>query len=94
MNKNIISSLLVALGLISFLMAAVYNGYLAWFHPERFKSRALNTIRDWWPFAKFFRSYYSSSEFVWGARAMTVTVILIYLFFAVLTILGYIGLIP
>jgi len=93
-NTNILSTIVVCIGLASFLAAVGYTGYLAWFHPARFKEREVNRVKDWWPFANYFRSHHSSSEHLWAARILSVITLLIFLFFLVLTFLGIMGFFP
>lgn len=94
MNTDTLSAIVVIIGLIGLITANGYAGYLAWFHPERFKEREVNRVKNWWPFANFFRSYHNSSELLWTVRIMSVIILLIFLFFAILTFLGIMGFFP
>jgi hypothetical protein len=94
MNLNSLPALIGVISLIGFLVIAGYNGYLAWFRPERYRERAVKMVKDWWPFANYFRKHYGSSRYLWAARIMSVTIILIFLLFTVLYFLGIIGVFP
>lgn len=94
MTKNMLPVLVGAIGLISFLAAAGYVCYLAWFQPAKFKEREVNKVKDWWPFANYFRRYHGSNEYLWAARIGPIIFFLIFLFLGVLAILGFLGFIP
>jgi len=94
MNTDILPVIGVAIGLIIFLGAMGNIAYLAWFHPARFKEREVNRVKDWWPFANYFRQYHGSNEYLWAARIGPIIFLLIFLFFGVLAILGFLGFIP
>jgi hypothetical protein len=94
MGTNILSAIGVCIGLAGFLAAMGYIGYWAWFHPARFKEREVNRVKDWWPFANYFRRYHGSDEYLWAARIAPIIFFLIFLFLGVLAFLGYLGFIP
>ena len=94
MNTDILPAIGGAIGLIIFLAAMGYTGYLAWFHPAKFKEREVKKVKDWWPFANYFRQQYGSNEFLWVARIGPIMFLLIFLVLGVLAFLGYLGFIP
>lgn len=83
-----------AIGLIIFLVAMGNVAYFAWFHPARFKEREVNRVKDWWPFANYFRRYHGSNEYLWAARIGPMIFLLIFLFLGVLALLGFLGFVP
>ena len=94
MNKYVLPALGVCIGLGSFLAAMGYVSYLAWFHPAKFKEQEANRVKDWWPFANYFRRYHGSNEYLWAARIGSTIFLLIFLLLGVLAFLGYVGFIP
>jgi len=93
MNRTVLTALLGAIGLIGFLFAAGYISYLAWFQPAKFKEREVNKVKDWWPFATYFRRYHGSNEYLWSARIGPIIFFLIFLFLGILGCLGFLGII-
>jgi len=94
MNTDILPVIGGAIGLISFLAAMGYVGYMAWFHPARFKEQEANKVKDWWPFANYFRRYHGSDGYLWVARIGPIIFLLIFLFLGILGVLGFLGFIP
>jgi hypothetical protein len=94
MNINILPAIGGCIGLAGFLAAMAYVGYLAWFHPARFREQEVKRVKDWWPFANYFRRYHSSNEYLWTARIGSTIFLLIFLIMGVLAFLGYLGFIP
>ena len=94
MNTDILPAIGGAIGLIIFLAVMGNISYLAWFHPARFKEREMNRVKDWWPFANYFRRYHGSNEYLWAARIGPIIFLLIFLFLGVLAFLGFLGFIP
>ena len=94
MNTDILPAIGGAIGLIIFLAAMGNLAYLAWFHPARFKERAVNSVKDWWPFANFFRQQHGSNGYLWAARIVPTIFLLFFLFLGILAVLGFLGFIP
>ena len=94
MSTNIVLAIGGAIGLIIFLATMGYVTYLAWFHPTKFKEQEVNKVKDWWPFANYFRRYHVSDEYLWTARIGPMIFLLIFLFLGILAILGFLGFIP
>ncbi len=51
--------------------AVVYLFYLSWFRPLSFKRYYTSRVRDWWPFADYYRRYYASASWLWIVRIAT-----------------------
>jgi hypothetical protein len=68
------------------LAAMGYVGYLAWFHPAKFKEQEMNRVKDWWPFANYFRRSHGSNEHLWAARIGSALFLLIFLVLGVLAL--------
>jgi hypothetical protein len=93
-NSELFGTILVSIGLIGFLAAMGHTAYLAWFHPDKYKERAVKSVKDWWPFASYFRHHHGSNEFLWAARIGPIIFLIIFLSLGVLGILGYLGFFP
>jgi hypothetical protein len=91
MNANILSAIVVCIGWASFMAAMGYTGYLAWFHPTRFKEREVSKVKDWWPFANYFRRLHGSDDHLWASRIGSTVFFLIFLFLGILAFLGFLG---
>jgi hypothetical protein len=94
MNANVLGVIGLGFGLIIFLGVMGYVSYLSWLHPEKFKNQEVKRVKDWWPFANYFRRYYASNEYLWAARIGPAIFLFIFLFLGIMGILGYLGLIP
>ena len=94
MNIDILSTIGGAIGLLIFLAIMCNLAYSAWLHPEKFKEQEAKRVKDWWPFANYFRRYHASNEYLWAARIGPTIFLLIFLFLGILGVLGYLGLIP
>lgn len=92
MDINLIGIVLVVILLVLFLGAVIRLGYLAWFQPEKFKQERVREIKDWLPFANYYRSLFNSLGYLWAIRIMTVIILLIFILFLFLPILGALGL--
>ena len=68
MNKDITGRILITFLILGSIWAIVYNFYMSWFRPSAFLDRASKGVKDWWPFADFFRSYYGSPWWLWITR--------------------------
>ena len=73
MNTDDLMILLVVVG---FVLVLIDSFYLTWFKPSRFLERSRNVVRDWWPFADYFRSFYSSLIWLWIIRIVTAVLML------------------
>ena len=88
MNDNIIKNLLITLWFLLALWVLLNNFYMCWFKPSVFLERARNGVKDWWPFADFFRRYYGSSWWLWNNRIASALFVLVFLFIVYLAISG------
>ena len=91
MYINLIQIVLVVILLVLFLGAVIRLGYLAWFRPEKFKEERIRDVKDWFPFANYYRSLFNSPRYLWMIRIMTVTILLILILFLLLPIFGALG---
>ena len=94
MNTNLWSTIAKVVGLGILLATILYLGYFAWFKPSVFKDKEVKKVKDWWPFANYFRSYHGSSEYLWAVRIMTLVTLLIVIAILCLALLGILGLFP
>ena len=83
MNGNIINNILVATLILVGLGVLIRNFYMAWFRPSKFLESARNGVKDWWPSADYFRSYYGSSQWLWINRIASTIFILVILYIIV-----------
>ena len=80
MNGNIANKLFVALLILVVFGVLIRNFYMAWFRPSKFLESARNGVKDWWPFADYFRSYYGSSWWLWPNRIASTIFVLVILY--------------
>ena len=71
-NDDLITLLFV----FAFVLLVISYFYLSWFRSSRFLEISRNGVRDWWPFASFFKSFYSSSVWLWIFRIVTAVLML------------------
>jgi hypothetical protein len=81
MKYNIIFIIFISLVFAGSIWALIYNFYMSWFRSSDFLEKAIKGVKDWWPFANYFRSYYGSSKWLWITRISTTSCLLIILFF-------------
>ena len=85
-------------GLISSLLIGnvvlIYHAYRIWFFSEKYTSDLRSGVKDWWPFANFFRKWFASKIFLWLTRFAITTTLLALLFLLSIVLLGIIGLFP
>jgi hypothetical protein len=91
---NIFGVIVIAILVAAFMIKVIHMWYLAWFNPSEFKQDQVVNVKDWWPFARFYRSWFNSSFYLWLTRIMTVIILLIIIFFLSLTILGVLDIFP
>ncbi len=68
MENIVILTIIIVLLLIGAIWAILYNFYMSWFKPSAFLEGAANAVKDWWPFASYFRNFYASSKWLWITR--------------------------
>jgi hypothetical protein len=76
MKYDIFHTIFVTLLCLGSIWAIFYNFYMSWFKPLQFLERAAKGVRDSWPFANYFRSYYSSLKWLWITRFLTTILVL------------------
>jgi len=81
-KNNIINTIFIFLVFVGPIWAMVYNFYMSWFEPSKFLERATKGVKDWWPFAEYFRSYYASSKWLWITRISSAFLLLVIIFLA------------
>jgi len=91
MKFNLLGALLVTVWFIIAVPGITYYWYLAWFKPLKFKGDRVKKVRDWWPFANFYRSYLNSGEMLWTVRITTSFALLVFIVLFCITILGLLG---
>jgi hypothetical protein len=90
--SNEVIYLLVMLVLIA--VALAYNLYQLWFKPEEYVRKFTMSVGDWWPFADFYRRWFSSKAFLWLFRIVYMLWFLGVLLILSLWLLGLLGLFP
>jgi hypothetical protein len=94
MSKNFFGEIFVTLVFIGAIWAVIYNFYMAWFRSSEFLENSVRWVKDWWPFAGYFRSYYSSSKWLWITRIGTTVFMLAIIFMAYRLAIGQFSLFP
>ena len=80
--------------LIITAIALVYNLYQLWITPEKYITNLINSVKDWWPFASFYRRWFASKAYIWVFRIIYTICLLIVVTILSLLILGIMGLFP
>jgi hypothetical protein len=76
----IIRYLLAITLIIGIVVTIVYYDYLVWLKPLKFKEDQIKNVKDWWPFASFFRRWFDSIIFIWAIRVVYTSVTLVLIF--------------
>ena len=84
--------LVLSLWIIGFIATLVYYDYLVWFKPSKYKSDSVRNVRDWWPFASFFRHWFASEIFIWIIRFVYSSLTLAILIIVIIMVATIIGL--
>jgi len=81
MNDNIVIKILSTFLILGILWAIISTFYMSWFRSAQYLERARKGVKDWWPFAEYFRSYYGSSRWLWPNRIASAifTFVILYL---------------
>ena len=61
---------------IGILVTIAYYDYLILFKPLKFKDDQIKNVKNWWPFADFFRRWFDSTLFLWAIRVVYISVTL------------------
>jgi hypothetical protein len=75
-------------------IALIYHLYRLWFTPEKYSEKLVKGVRDFWPFANFYRKWFASRSFIWLFRITYTLFLLIVLTILALMIFGTLGLLP
>ena len=75
-------------------IALAYNLYYLWFVPEKYVKDLINSVKNWWPFANFYRKWFASKTYLWLFRTVYTMLLLLVLAFLCLVVLGIMGLFP
>ena len=82
-----IKYLIIFIWIVGFVITLVYYDYLVWFQPSKFKEVLTKSIKDWYPFADFWRGWFSSMLYLWIVRILLTAVSLGIVFFVFILIL-------
>ena len=82
MSSDLIKTIFIGILILVGLGILLRNFYMAWFRPSKFLESARSGVKDWWPLADYFRSYYGSSRWLWTNR-ITSTIFIFVILFAV-----------
>lgn len=80
--------------LIIVAIALVYNLYQLWITPEEYTTKLTQSVKDWWPLARFYRQWFVSKRYIWIYRFVYSLFLLIVITILGLLILGMMGIIP
>ena len=80
--------------LIIVAVALGYNLYGLWIIPEKYAGKWIKSVKDWWPFANFYRQWFASKRFIWLYRIIYSVFLLIVLTILGLVLFGLIGIFP
>ncbi len=75
MYRSSFSALLILFLIAGCVLAMTYLFYMSWLKPLSFKQYYVSRVRDWWPFADYYRRYYASASWLWIIRIATSIVI-------------------
>jgi hypothetical protein len=81
-DNDMILTIFTTLLILGAIWATIYNFYMSWFNPLVFLERSTKGVKDWWPFATYFKGYYGSSKWLWITRAWSTFILLGILFLA------------
>jgi hypothetical protein len=78
MRESSFETFLILGLLVVSVYAVIHEFYMSWFRPSYFREYSSKRVKDWWPFATFYRHYYASTSWLWIVR-ITMTVFLPFL---------------
>jgi hypothetical protein len=85
---------LIPLILIIGIVATIsYYDYLIWLKPIKFKEDQIKNVKNWWPFANFFRRWFNTTLFLWAIRVVYTVVTLALIFVICVAVIKVLGLI-
>lgn len=79
--------------IIGIVASISYYDYLIWFKPLKFKEDQIKSVKNWWPFASFFRRWFGSTLFLWTIRVVYTSVTLMLIFMLCVVIMKILGVI-
>jgi len=80
--------------LIIITISLVYNLYQLWVTPDKYIKKLISSVKDWWPFADFYRKWFASKAYVWLFRIIYTIFLLIVMTILSLLVLGITGIFP
>ena len=94
MNQDKSSLIWLIFSILAGIILLIYHVYWVWFYPEKYTSDLRNSVKDWMPFANFYRRWFSSKLFLWITRiSMSIVLLLLILLLSIL-FLGILGVFP
>jgi hypothetical protein len=75
-------------------LVSAYNVYQIWFTPEEYIKKLVNSVKDWWPFADYYRKRFASKSYLWFFRIFYAMWLIILTGLLFLIVLGLLGLYP
>jgi hypothetical protein len=94
MTKNISSTTFFIIGVVIVTLILIYHTYQIWRFPAKYTSDLRNGVKDWWPFADFYRKWFASTIFLWLFRIAYAAVLLMLILLLSMLLLGTIGIFP
>jgi hypothetical protein len=94
MKIKVIDIIFITIVSLGSMAAIIYNLYMAWFWPAEFLEKASKGVKDWWPFARFFKSYYSSPTWLWLTRIWATIFLLVIIYVGYQLITGQMNILP
>lgn len=86
------TSLIVSVAIATLIL--IYHVYQIWFFPEKYTSDLRNGVKDWWPFANFYRKWFMSKTFLWLFRIAYIIMLLSLIILLSFVWLGTMGIFP
>ncbi len=91
---KLIETLIVLLLIPLSTWAVIRLFYMTWFRPSDYLKLSVNGVRDWCPFANYFRAYYATSKWLWTNRLASLLFVSVLVFLMGGTLLHFLGVIP
>jgi hypothetical protein len=93
MFKNM-SSVTLVIGIVIATIILILHAYRIWFYPAKYTSDLINGVKDWWPWANFYRKWFASRTFLWLFRIAYAIMLLILISLLSIFLLGIMGMFP
>ena len=94
MTKDMSSLVGLIISLVIGNVVLIYHTYRIWFFSEKYTSDLKNGVKDWMPFANFYRKWFDSKLFLWLFRTAYTTMLLVLILLLSIVLLGIMGLFP